>query len=1082
MAENILSVRLRHAAKTLTQWQLITTIPKLGEICLEADSTTPPLKYKIKIGDGNLPYYDNTAGAVIGADYLPYFEGTDSSGNNIATVISNWIVNNLDVNEYAQAEWNSTNSKLRIYGIKEVDGKIARGTNHVDIAVGNLLTISESNGTVTIAHNTVARGDTDNDTNLGDQASVITGVTTDGCGHVTGVTTYKLPTITHQTSKNVVGDSASATADAAVSSDPFLNHLEDSTVTSSHQIKGGDKITVSSNSTGDISIDHDAQTQTDTTGSQLAFGDSVVTGVSVDSQGHVTGKKTSALPNNPVSSSNNGRIMVGDGDNTTSESLNAITDSVASNVNIPTNTAIIDYVSQQISIALASALFYRGTVASYANLEAARIATGDSAIKVGDLYVASAGFTHTTPTTYLPAGSYEAGDFFIWNGSSWDVVQGENQVTNSNPTLALDGSTQAIGTVDGTTLQVTNPNLHLDDPTANGNGLEFIATTSQINGKVAATKKTVQDGTTSQKGVVQLASSHDGTDTTKGATGATVKEAIDDRFVEDVHYATDNDKYVSARQVWQECDKRNVQFVEEVDFDDLNIDEETFIAKYTYGIGWIDDAATCTRVGESTLLSQMPIHKSLRACVNEIINEQAQILDADNNVLITYPAQRRFMYWLDDDDWTKQYGNGEASVLDGSNNTNISIWNVKFYYKSFDGIASAADHVTTGTYNEFRISMLKFDDTWTEFKEGYTDFAKMQTTTTNGRITAGSFGNPNFGTTENLVSNPRDNEMTYVDMRTWITKSVGDVALPLSTTGLDRAIAHTYALNSGAHLLSYDEYKVLFYWLPAIEFGTFQIESDSIFDWNNNDWNDHTISRDSLNLATGSYGYCGIYSDNYAEITGPSGFNTWAFIPAGYTNALGTNTGWVKMRLPNSGGTYDTKIISRWRGFEIQRNIWTNVYGVWPMQTSTSGKCEIFASKNRSLWNNNIPIRTIGGSVIGAAPSNMPLWSVGVATLETINTDIVYKGQQNGSGYGKEFDLGSDGNIMFSKLGGNKNDYSYGDMAANNPRWLICGGSAYSSSAGGPGYLYSDHVASTSDDVVGFRCRWNYDEYTSVYN
>ena len=188
------------------------------------------------------------------------------------------------------------------------------------------------------------------------------------------------------------------------------------------------------------------------------------------------------------------------------------------------------------------------------------------------------------------------------------------------------------------------------------------------------------------------------------------------------------------------------------------------------------------------------------------------------------------------------------------------------------------------------------------------------------------------------------------------------------------------------------------------------------------------------------------------------------------------------MKLPNSGGTYDTKIVSRWRGFEIQRNIWTNVYGVWPMQTSTSGKCEIFASKNRSLWNNSIPIRNIGGSVIGAAPSNMPLWSVGVATLETINTDIVYKGQQNYDGYGKEFDLGSDGNIMFSKLGGNKNDYSYGNASNNNPRWLRCGGNASHSSYGGPGFLDSYCVASHSDGSVGFRCRWNYDEYTSVYN
>lgn len=64
MAENTLSVRLRHAAKTLAQWQLITTIPKLGEICLEADSATPPLKYKTKIGGGNLPYYATAAGVI----------------------------------------------------------------------------------------------------------------------------------------------------------------------------------------------------------------------------------------------------------------------------------------------------------------------------------------------------------------------------------------------------------------------------------------------------------------------------------------------------------------------------------------------------------------------------------------------------------------------------------------------------------------------------------------------------------------------------------------------------------------------------------------------------------------------------------------------------------------------------------------------------------------------------------------------------------------------------------------------------------------------------------------------------------
>lgn len=68
----------------------------------------------------------------------------------------------------------------------------------------------------------------------------------------------------------------------------------------------------------------------------------------------------------------------------------------------------------------------------------------------------------------------------------------------------------------------------VSDPTASGTGLTFIATASQnANGEMAVTKKTVQDGTTSQKGVVQLEDSHTSTSTTKAATPKNVKEAYD---------------------------------------------------------------------------------------------------------------------------------------------------------------------------------------------------------------------------------------------------------------------------------------------------------------------------------------------------------------------------------------------------------------------------------------------------------------------------------------------------------------------------------------------------------------------------
>lgn len=65
-------------------------------------------------------------------------------------------------------------------------------------------------------------------------------------------------------------------------------------------------------------------------------------------------------------------------------------------------------------------------------------------------------------------------------------------------------------------------------PTASGNTLEFIdSITQDENGEISATKKTVQDGTTSQKGVVQLEDSYSSTSTTKAATPNSVKSAYD---------------------------------------------------------------------------------------------------------------------------------------------------------------------------------------------------------------------------------------------------------------------------------------------------------------------------------------------------------------------------------------------------------------------------------------------------------------------------------------------------------------------------------------------------------------------------
>lgn len=90
----------------------------------------------------------------------------------------------------------------------------------------------------------------------------------------------------------------------------------------------------------------------------------------------------------------------------------------------------------------------------------------------------------------------------------------------------VTNATNALATAIGTGFKAKQEAV--SDPTANGSGLTFIATASQnANGDMTVTKKTVQDGTTSQKGVVQLSDSTSSTSTTLAATANAVKTAKD---------------------------------------------------------------------------------------------------------------------------------------------------------------------------------------------------------------------------------------------------------------------------------------------------------------------------------------------------------------------------------------------------------------------------------------------------------------------------------------------------------------------------------------------------------------------------
>ena len=122
---------------------------------------------------------------------------------------------------------------------------------------------------------------------------LVTGVNLqrDAKGHVTGVTVnaIKMPanpnTDTHQTSKNIVGASTKATEDAAATNgNVYLNHLENNTITSKHKIIGTGGTSVTSDSSGNITINSPTAYSHPKSGVTKGTYKSVT----VDEYGHVT--------------------------------------------------------------------------------------------------------------------------------------------------------------------------------------------------------------------------------------------------------------------------------------------------------------------------------------------------------------------------------------------------------------------------------------------------------------------------------------------------------------------------------------------------------------------------------------------------------------------------------------------------------------------------------------------------------------------------------------------------------------------------------------------------------------------------
>lgn len=160
--------------------------------------------------------------------------------------------------------------------------------------------------------------------------------------------------------------------------------------------------------------------------------------------------RVTTLENNAVTGSGltADKLVLGNGGRTVKTSTYGVTttspSSSSDNTTIPTSKAVWDAFGS-----VASALKYKGTVASNSELPATH--------SVGDVYVVSTAGT-------FAGKACEVGDYIVCktagtsaNNAHWDVLNGENQVSNAGASLATAGSSATIATVDGTDITVTTP-------------------------------------------------------------------------------------------------------------------------------------------------------------------------------------------------------------------------------------------------------------------------------------------------------------------------------------------------------------------------------------------------------------------------------------------------------------------------------------------------------------------------------------------------------------------------------------------------------------------------------------------------
>lgn len=306
----------------------------------------------------------------------------------------------------------------------------------------------------------------------------------------------------------------------------------------------------------------------------------------------------------------------------------------------------------------------------------------------------------------------------------------------------------------------------------------------------------------------------------------------------------------------------------------------------SYGISFDSTVADpkCTRVGNPLLHKSLPIQSQYRGCI------------VKDGIL---------QYYLDPNDWSKK---ANAGVIAGSNGTEAGSGVNVDNSSQEDAILDGTDGevcvetpefylkcTTVGNITTIRESLQQIDADYKKIPSMFIDAYRGTVNDSKLRSVVNTSTEFRGGT----------NSSSY---DSYLESDPFKCLLGKPRTNISRANFRTYARNIGKELLSYDQYKAIFYWNYVIEYANFNSQLDYNVNLTSEGYHQGGLGA---GLTTWDWSSWGTYNGNN-PIT-----------PCGYGNDIGNFTG-IKTITAGS----KTFSMPRWRGFDNPfGDIWTNVDG-----------------------------------------------------------------------------------------------------------------------------------------------------------